>query len=77
MEDSFQCFRRQENWSYLLRDYTSKSLTFALDRTEALKGIGQLYEVQVEDTHEGQCYRKDCYISEYDVWKDRLIFQLL
>lgn len=60
-----------------MREYTTKSLTFASDRTEALRGIGRLYETRAEDQHEGQCYRKDGYIPEYGVWKDQLVFQLL
>jgi hypothetical protein len=70
-------FGRQINWSYLLEEYTTKFLTFASDHTEALRGIGQLYETHAGDQHEGQCYRKDGYIPEYGVWKDQLVFQLL
>ena len=69
-------FGRQINWSYLLGEYTQKFLTFASDRTEALRGIGQLYE-DAGDQHDGQCYRKDGCIPEYGVWKDQLAFQLL
>jgi hypothetical protein len=73
----FHGFSRQENWSYLLREYTKRSLTYASDRTEALRGIAQLYESQTPFTNERQCYRKDGYIPEYGVWKDQLMFQLL
>jgi hypothetical protein len=75
----FYGFERQENWSDLLREYTTKSLTFASDRTEALRGIGQLYEnyTYPGDPQEVQYYRKDGYIPEYGVWKDQLVFQLL
>ena len=37
-------FGRRKKWTYLLREYTRRSLTFASDRTEALRGIGQSYE---------------------------------
>jgi hypothetical protein len=74
----FYGFLRQENWSDLLREYTKRSLTFASDRTEALRGIGQLYQNHPRDGRERQqCYRKDGYIPEYGVWKDQLVFQLL
>jgi hypothetical protein len=81
-------FDRQENWSFLLAEYTTRSLTFASDRIEALRGIANLYQNFPKDQYiahtgweiegiEHQHYRKDGYIPEYGVWEDGLVFQLL
>jgi hypothetical protein len=63
----FSGFGRKESWSILLQEYTTRSLTFASDRIEALRGIAKLY----------QQYRKDGYIPEYGVWEENLVLQLL
>jgi hypothetical protein len=63
----FRGFNWQKNWSSLLAEYTTRSLTFASNSIEAPRGIAALY----------QSHRKDRYIPEYGVWEEDLVFQLL
>lgn len=60
-------FTRDKEWSVLLENYTKRSLTFASDRVEALRGIAAFL----------QRYQTDRYIPEYGVWERDLVFQLL
>jgi hypothetical protein len=62
----FSGFSRERDWSILLAEYTTRSLTFASDCIEALRGIAALY----------QNHRKDRYIPEYGVWEKDLVSQL-
>jgi hypothetical protein len=61
-------FDRTKDWFGLLREYTKRSLTFPSDRTEAIRGVA-------EDPIRWS--RKDQYIPDYGVWKDKLLEQLL
>lgn len=65
--ETLAVFHWVEKWTDLLEEYTTRSLTFASGRIEALRGIGQLY----------QGYRKDPYIADYGTWEEELVFQLL
>jgi len=64
---SHEVFNHDKWWFSLLHGYTTRSLTFPSDRTEAIKGI--VDEIQI--------YRKDRYIPEYGVWEEEFVPQLL
>lgn len=60
-------FDRYNEWTSLLREYTLRSLSFASDRLEAIRGIATF----------NQFRRKDRYVPEYGVWEEDLAYQLL
>jgi hypothetical protein len=57
----------RKSWLDLLREYSSKKLTYATDRLYALEGVAG---------RTGKA-RDDQYLSQYGVWDDHLVEQLL